>query len=255
MSAEQYMSLAAFYDRLTDDVAYSARAAYLHGLLQSFSHKPTRSLLDLACGSGSLTLELAALGYDMIGVDLSSEMLAMAMEKPTDSDILWLCQDMRALDLYDTVDAAVCTLDSINHLLTTADIRKVLQRLRLFVGPHGLFIFDVNTPYKHRVELGDNDYIYELDDVVCCWRNRYTPRTGVVDMQLDLFVEQDGVYDRMTDYIRERAYSRRTLESLLCKEGFEVLAVYKDMTHDEAGDSDSRWVFVARNTREEQDYE
>ena len=255
MSCEQYASLAAFYDRLTDDVAYRDRAAYLHGLLQAFSSKPVHSLLDLACGSGSLTLEFAALGYDMIGVDLSPEMLALAMEKESTGDILWLCQDMRALDLFDTVDAAVCTLDSINHLLTTADIREVFRRLRLFIGPHGLFVFDVNTPYKHREELGDNDYIYELDDVVCCWRNRYTPRTGVVDMQLDLFVEQDGVYDRMTDYIRERAYSRRTLEDALRKEGFEVLAVYNDMTRDQAGDTDSRWVFVARNTREEQDYE
>lgn len=255
MSCEQYASLAAFYDRLTDDVAYSDRAAYLHGLLHDFSLKVPRSLLDLACGSGSLTVELGALGYDMTGVDLSADMLALAMEKEADGSVLWLCQDMRALDLFDTVDAAVCTLDSINHLLTVGDIREVLKRLRLFIGPHGLFIFDVNTPYKHREELGDNDYIYELDDVVCCWRNRYFPRNGVVDMQLDLFVERDGVYERMTDYIRERAYSRRTLEDALRKEGFEVLAVYNDMTRNEASDSDSRWVFVARNTREEKDYE
>ena len=255
MACEQYASLAAFYDRLTDDVAYTDRATYLHGLLRDFSAKAPHSLLDLACGSGSLTVELAALGYDMTGVDLSTDMLALAMEKETDSDILWLCQDMRDLDLYDTVDAAVCTLDSINHLLTVSDIREVLERLRLFIGPHGLFVFDVNTPYNHREELGDNDYIYELDDVVCCWRNRYTPRNAVVDMQLDLFVEQNGSYERMTDYIRERAYSRRTLENVLRKTGFEVLAVYNDMTRDEADDGNSRWVFVAQNTREEQDYE
>lgn len=136
---------------------------------------------------------------------------------------------MRCLDLYGTVEGAVCVLDSLNHLLRTADIRAVLRRLRLFLEPGGLFVFDVNTPYKHRVVLGDNAFVLEDEDVVCVWRNRYIPRTCEVAMTLDFFVPAgEGRYDRLTDEVRERAYAGTTMRRLLEEEGFETLAVYGD---------------------------
>ncbi len=242
----EYVALAAVYDRLmaTD---YEARADYLLSLFACYG-QPPRTLLDVACGSGSLTAALIARGVDVIGVDLSEDMLDLAREKCPEA--LLLCQDMRQLDLYDVVDGAVCTLDSFNHLASTADIGAVLARLRLFVAPGGLLIFDVNTPHKHREVLGDNAFVLEDDDVLCAWQNRFDSRTCTVTMDLDFFIENDdGTYTRTSDTVRERAYTLATWNKLLTAAGFEMLAVLDDMTNDPPCDTTERWVFVAKNTR------
>lgn len=241
-----YTSLSTVYDRLME-VDYAARAEYLLSLFARHGGK-SGMLLDLACGSGTLTVELLRRGRDMIAVDGSEEMLALAAEKAPGA--LLLCQDMRELDLYGTVDGAVCTLDSFNHLLTTADIVEVLQRLRLFIEPGGLLIFDVNTPYKHREVLANNTFVYELDDVFCVWQNRLLPRTGEVRMLLDIFEETaDGRYERLQDEIAERAYSERTWRGMLAEAQFTPLALYGDMTTEPPAAEEQRWVFVARNDR------
>lgn len=251
MAANEYAAFAAFYDRLTGDVDYAGLAAYLREIFLRHQGAVPRTLLDLACGSGSLSLELAA-DAEVIGVDGSEDMLALAGEKAARAgrSLLFLRQDMRCLDLYGTVEGAVCVLDSLNHLLRTADIRAVLRRLRLFLEPGGLFVFDVNTPYKHRVVLGDNAFVLEDEDVVCVWRNRYIPRTCEVAMTLDFFVPAgEGRYDRLTDEVRERAYAGPTLRRLLEEEGFETLAVYGDRSFLTPGPEAERLVFVVRNTR------
>ena len=245
-----YQEFASFYDQLTTDVEYPARAKYILSLFEQFQGCKPSSLLDVGCGSGSLTAELARYGMDMTGVDISTDMLAIAAEKATNIgvDILYLCQDMRELDLYGTVSGAVCTLDSLNHLLHTADLQMFLQRLRLFLEPGGLFIFDVNTPYKHSVVLGNNAFVFEEDHFICIWRNRFISRTCEVEMLLDFFVESDegGQYERLSDQVRERAYSRRTWESLLHINGFSVDAVYADMTREAPPKNCERWIFVTR---------
>ena len=193
-------------------------------------------------------MELAIRGVDMIGVDMSDNMLAMAADKSAENglDILFLRQDMRELDLYGTVSGAVCTLDSLNHLLHTADLSAVFRRLRLFIEPGGLFVFDVNTPYKHRAVLGDNDFVFEEEEILCTWRNRFIERTCEVEMLLDFFVDTGGMYRRLSDTVRERAYARRTLDKLLAEHGFSVEAVYADMTTQPPGETCERWVFVTR---------
>ncbi len=242
-----YRDFSAFYDLLMQDVDYAARAEYILSLLEKFDKRPA-SVLDIACGSGSLCAELVRRGVDVVGVDASAEMLAKAAEKLPNA--LWLCQDMRELDLYGTVDAAVCSLDSLNHLCRTADVRRVFQRARLFVEPGGLLIFDVNTPYKHREVLADRSFVMEEENVVCVWRNRYLPRSGEVEMLLDFFAEDaDGRYERYMDTVRERAYSERTLRRLLAETGWEVLAVYEDMTELPPRQDSQRTVWVARSTR------
>ena len=247
-----YQGLAAYYDRLMQ-TDYAARADYLLSLFKLHGAAP-RSLLDLACGSGQLTAELAARGLDMTGVDASAEMLSLATERVPE-EVLLLCQPMQALDLYDTVDGCVCTMDGFNHLIRTADIAATLMRLRLFIAPGGLLIFDVNTPYKHRVLLGDRDFVLEDDGLLCAWQNRCTPRTGEVRMTLDFFEEQpDGTYIRTGDEIRERAYTLPTWRRLLADAGFETVAVYDDMTAAPATDDAERWVIVARNTRPADEY-
>lgn len=242
-----YQAFSEFYDRLMQDVDYAARAEYLLSLFEKHGNKPA-SVLDVACGSGSLCAELAQRGVDTIGVDASETMLAKAAAKLPDA--LWLCQDMREMDLYGTVDGAVCILDSLNHLCRTADVAQVFRRTRLFVEPGGLFIFDVNTPYKHREVLADRSFVAEEEDVLCVWRNRYLPRSNEVEILLDFFVEQeDGRYERYWDTVRERAYSERTLRRLLEETGWETLAVYEDMTEQPPTTECQRMVFVARSTR------
>ena len=243
-----YGDFAAFYDALTEDVDYAAWADYL---LAAFSrHGGTvHTVLDLACGSGSLAMELSHRGLEVIGVDGSADMLAVAREKAAEdgTDILYLCQDMRRLDLYGTVDGAVCMLDSLNHILSTADLAEIFRRLGLFIAPDGLLVFDVNTPHKHAVTLGDNAFVFEEDEFMCVWRNRYLPARQEVAMELDFFLEEDGVYHRYTDRVRERAYSLPTWKKLLAAAGFDLLAVYGERTFETPSDDADRWVLVARN--------
>lgn len=243
-----YSSLAMVYDRLME-VDYSERAEYLLSLFSLHGGK-YGSLLDLACGSGSLTLELTRRGCDMVAVDGSEDMLAAAREKAAENgaDVLWLCQDMIELDLYGTVEGAVCTLDSFNHLPSAAAVEETLRRLSLFVEPKGLLVFDVNTPYKHREVLGDHAFVYEEEDFLCAWRNRYSARDNKVTMWLDIFAEQeDGSYERFEEEIVERAYSLKKWETMLRAAQFTPLAVYGDLTTTTPDEKEERWVIVARN--------
>lgn len=244
----EYAAFAEFYDRLTADVDYPARADYFLKLFDRCGVTPG-SLLDLACGSGTLSLELSARGADVIGVDGSEDMLALAQDKARRAgrSLLFLHQDMRRLDLYGTVDGAVCTLDSLNHLLDTGSLAEIFRRLHLFIAPGGVLLFDVNTPYKHRHILGDNSFVYEEEDFLCVWRNHLIERTCEVEMLLDFFIETpDGRYERLTDRVRERAYSRRTWEQLLEAAGFERLGVFGDGGFDPPVEAEERWVFAAR---------
>ncbi len=243
-----YGDFSAFYDALMTDVDYAARAEYLLRLFDRHGAKP-HSVLDIACGSGSLCAEFQKRGVDIIGVDGSGAMLMRAREK-LGGEALLLEQDMCNLDLYGTVDGAVCTLDSLNHLCRTEQVAEVFRRARLFVEPGGLFLFDVNTVYKHKEVLGDTAFVVEQAGLMCVWRNRYLPRTHEVSMLLDFFTEEaDGSYERYQDTVRERAYSERTLRRLLNETGWETVAVYEDMTTDTPTDICERMVFVARNTR------
>ena len=252
----EYRALGAFYDRLMPQTDYEARADYLLALFARFGACP-HSVLDLACGTGEMTKILAKRGFDMTGVDASADMLMEARDKASGftPEALLLQQDMRALDLRDTVDGAICLQDSLSHLLKTAEIEAVFARLRLFVAPGGLVLFDVNTPYKHREILGNNDFILEADGLVCNWQNLYSEKTGIVDMQLDFFEEQpDGRYARSTDRVRERAYALKTWKKMLENSGFALCAVYADGTFDAPNDTCERWMLVAKNLRPANDY-
>lgn len=245
-----YGSLALVYDRLNTDVDYAAQASYLLALFQRFGQKP-RLLLDLACGSGRLCVEMAQRGLEVIGVDGSPEMLSVARQStPAALPVLYLEQDMPALDLYGTVDGAVCTGDSLNHLCETAQLTEVFRRLSLFVNPGGLLIFDVNTPYKHRCILSDNTFVLEQPGVFCVWRNQFSKRRCEVDMWLDFFLpDEEGRFRRLTDTVRERAYAPATLKRLLRQTGWEILAVFDAGTTAPPRPESERLVFVAKNMR------
>ncbi len=249
-----YSVFARYYDELTANIDYRKRAEYFHAIIRKFKTTKENILLDLACGTGSISEEMAKLGYDVIGVDYSEEMLGMAIEKKFDSGlpIQYLCQDMRSIDMFGTVDVTICALDSINHLSSIDDVRKVFQRVSLFAEPNGLFIFDVNTLYKHREILADNTFTYETDNVYCVWENSLNRNTDEVKMNLEFFERlENGLYSRSSDNFSEKAYSEETLENLLAETGFELIAKYGDDSFDSPAEDTQRIVYTARKIKQE----
>lgn len=244
-----YGDFAYYYDVLTENVDYQKRCEYICSLLAE-NGVSEGILLDLACGTGTLSLMLSERGYDVIGVDGSEEMLTQAQEKKmqTGDDTIFLCQKMQELDLFGTINAAVSTLDSINHVVSEDDVREIFRRVSLFTEDKGIFIFDVNTPYKHREILGDNTFIYDLDQVYCVWQNT-TDENLVTTISLDLFEKDEydeETYYRYSEEFRERAYDLDKIKKWLEEYKFEVVAVYGEMTRDAVKADTQRAVFVAR---------
>ena len=223
-----YDQLAACYDELTGDVAYEQRADYLEKLFRRAA-MPVHTVLDLACGTGTMTWLLTGRGYEMIGVDGSAEMLAVAMEKyGTVGGVppIFLHQSMPRLDLYGTVDAAICCLDSLNYLTRPADVRRTLQRLRLFIAPGGLLIFDVNTPEKFSA-LDGQVFLDETEDTYCVWRTEYSRR--ICTYYMDLFRKgKDGTWRRSLEIHRERCHTVEELTAWLEEASFGKIRIYGD---------------------------
>lgn len=238
-----------FYDALTANVSYDTVSQVLSSLLTRYG-KGRGLLLDLACGTGSVSVRLAKKGYEVIGVDLSPEMLSEAQNKAYSAgqNILFLCQDMTVLDLYGTVDAAVCTLDGLCHLPDEESLQAALRKVSLFMNPGGVFLFDVNSVYKHRAVLGNNTFVYDTDDVYCVWQNTLLPDGVTVQMDLDFFepVSDAGDYVRQSERFTERAYPRETLEAMLKKAGFTVLDVFDGYSGKPAHDTSERLLFAVR---------
>ena len=248
----RYSAFARYYDELTANIDYKKRGEYFHSIIKRFKTTKDNILLDLACGTGSISEVMAGLGYDVIGVDYSEEMLSIAMNKKFDSglDIQYICQDMRELDMYGTVDVTVCALDSINHLAGLDDVKKVFESVAMFSERDGLFIFDVNTPYKHREVLANNTFTYETENVYCVWENTLDDDTLEVSMDLEFFeLEDNGLYSRSSDTLSERAFSEADIERLLDECGFEVLGKYGDDTFELPKADSQRIVYAARCIR------
>lgn len=241
-----YVSFARFYDVLMTDAEYEKRCDYLLQLLKRHNHNPGITL-DLACGTGTLTRLLAQRGIDVYGVDASSEMLSEAMQRACDEnlEILFLKQKMQSLDLYGTINTCICTLDSINHLTDIDDVRKTFDRVGLFMDNGGLFVFDVNTVYKHREVLKDNTFVLENDNVFCVWQNSLQ-KNDIVNISLDFFEEEKGVYYRSSENFCERAYSDKQIRELLVSAGFKVEGVYGDMSFKAPCETEQRAIYVAK---------
>ncbi|MBQ6944299.1 MAG: class I SAM-dependent methyltransferase [Ruminococcus sp.] len=244
-----YSTFARYYDSLTANIDYKKRAGYFHEIIKRYKNTEGTILLDLACGTGSISEEMAKIGYDVIGVDYSDEMLGIALDKKFDSglNIQYLCQDMRKLDLYGSMDITICALDSINHLNSLADVKKVFKNVALFSEPQGLFIFDINTLYKHRNILANNTFTYETDNVFCVWENTLVEDTDEVKMNLEFFeLEENGLYSRTSDSFSEKAYSEESIEELLRECGFELLAKFGDDSFSPPACNSQRIVYAAR---------
>lgn len=240
-----YAAFAEHYDLLTGNIDYDAIAHYYDSLCSRFGGKKG-ILLDLACGTGSLSVKLSQLGYDVIGADASPEMLSVAVSKEH-RGIEYLCQDMTKLDLYGTIDCTVCSLDSINHLKSLDELRQTFAGVSLFSNPGALFMFDVNTQYKHENILSDNTFVYETEDIFCVWENESLGE-GTVLITLDFFTldKKTGLYARTGDEFTETAFAREDIERLLKETGFSVCACYEYPTFQPPNEKSEKLTFTAR---------
>lgn len=247
---DSYIDFARFYDGLMEDARYPERAEYFLKICRRFSHDPGRTL-DLACGTGSLTRELFRRGVDVFGADYSPEMLSIAAERGYESEenIFYICQNMRSLRLPGLLDSCVCTLDSINHLINENDVRRTFKGVARHLNDGGLFVFDVNTPYKHLEVLSDNAFILENDEVFCAWQNTQG-KDLLTTIDLDFFEKDGSRYVRYSESFSERAYTDSALREMLGEAGFEVLAVYGDLSFEPPGEREQRAVYVARRITE-----
>lgn len=242
-----YTDFARFYEALMEDAEYEKRAAYILEICKLFEHE-TGKTLDLACGTGSLSRELFKMGVDIFGVDGSEDMLCEATDKKYEEgiDIPYFQQEMQELELPMQIDTCVCTLDSLNHLTDIDAVQETFNRVGKYMNSGGLFIFDVNTVYKHREVLGNNNFVIEADDIFCAWQN-YLCDDDVVEIDLDFFLKgEDGLYERFSESFEERAYSEEQLTKMLKNAGFEVEVVYGDLSFDSPAPNEERQIFVAR---------
>ena len=268
---EAYSDFAEVYDELMDDTPYEAWCEFLMGVFQRYGvddvsktadsgetaaepmdqnlRQERNTILDLGCGTGTLTELLARRGYDMIGVDNAEGMLRIAMDKRERSglDILYLLQDMREFELYGTVGAVVSVCDSVNYLLTEEDIVQTFERVNNYLYPQGLFIFDFNTVYKYAVMIGEATIAENRENCSFIWENYYDPEEMLNQYDLTLFIRQKGgLYKRYEETHFQRAYSEEQIRSLVKEAGMELLRICDADTGQEPSETTERIHVIAR---------
>ena len=228
---EAYTGFAEVYDVFQDNVPYEEWCAYVTGLLAEYGVSGGL-ILDMGCGTGSLTELLAKAGYDMIGIDNSGEMLQIAMNKSRDSglDILYLQQDMREFELYGTVRAVVSICDSMNYIMEYGDLVQVFRLVNNYLDPKGVFIFDLNTEYKYREMLADYTFAEDREESSFIWNNFYDEEDKVNEYDLTLFVKEGELYRKFEETHYQRAYSLEEIKQAIGEAGMEFVAAYDACT-------------------------
>ena len=245
---EAYTSFARVYDTFMDNVPYKEWADYLGKILKEYGIDDGL-VLDLGCGTGSMTEMLASSGYDMIGVDNAEEMLEIAMEKKVESghDILYLLQDMQEFELYGTVRAVVSVCDSLNYITEEEELEHVFALVNNYLDPQGIFLFDMNTVYKYQTMIGNTTIAENRDEGSFIWENSYDEETGINTYELALFIpREDGLYEKDEEVHYQRAYSLEKIKELIGKAGMELLAVYDAYTLEPPKEDSGRLTFVVR---------
>lgn len=242
-----YQVLSEVYDQM-QEIDYTAFADYYEAVFQKFGCRP-KLVLDLGCGTGNITLELARRGYDMIGLDNSAEMLDVGAQKAKEAgyDILFLQQDMAAFELYGTVGAMVCALDGVNYLTEDGALGAMLSLLHCYLDPGGILIFDINTPYKFRHVLDGRTFIYDCEDAYCAWSSEYDGDENLCYFDLNFFFpDADGRYTRKDEYQQERVYTVDEIKECIKKQGLSCLGVYDALSFDPPQAESERLFFVVQ---------
>ena len=244
---DAYTSFAQVYDLFMDNVPYEEWAAYVRGILTECGIG-SGLVLDLGCGTGSLTECLARAGYDMIGVDSSEDMLEIAMDKRGRSglDILYLLQDMREFELYGTVRAVVSICDSMNYILDYADLVQVFRLVNNYLDPGGIFIFDLNTEYKYEALMGSRTFAEDREDGSFIWYNEYSPEDHINEYDLTLFVREGKLFRRFQETHYQRAYSPAEVRRAAAEAGMEFEACWDAFSRDPVKPDSERMYMVFR---------
>ena len=245
---EAYKDFASVYDMFMDNIDYSAWSDYIVELLNKYGITDGQ-ILELGCGTGTITELLATKGYDMIGLDNSAEMLSVATDKKSESghDILYILQDMCGFELHRSVPGIISVCDSMNYILEEDDLFKVFQRVQEYLNTDGVFIFDLNTIYKYEKALGDNTFAENREEGSFIWENFYDEETQINEYDLTLFIpREDASYQKSEETHYQRAYSLETIEALLVKAGLKFITAYDAFTFDEPKNDSERIYIIAR---------
>jgi len=249
---EIYRGFATMYDELMQDIPYQKWGDYIFECIKKqYKNVKKPLVLDLACGTGNMTIHLSKKGFDMIGVDLSIDMLAAAQQKSYEQGqkILFLAQDMRELDLYGTIDAAVSVCDGLNYILDRADICKVFERVRLFLNPGGIFIFDMNTEYKFKELFAGLSFESTTQSGAACeWDNNYDEVTKINEYRVCFSNnknEQAGKADQFIEVHKQRTYDTEDVIQMLKTCGFEKVSAYHEYTQEPPKPDSIRITYIA----------
>lgn len=257
---EAYTDFAYVYDTFMDETPYEEWSAFLREMIEKYGvSKPVRSkdllqseknlVLDLGCGTGTLTELLADAGYDMIGVDCSADMLELAMEKRQASghEILYLQQDMRELELYSTVGTVISVCDSLNYILKEEELETVFKLVHNYLFPGGIFIFDFNTVYKYAEVIGDTTIAEDREECSFIWDNYYHEEEQINEYEVTVFVkETDSLYRRFTETHYQRGYTVSQMEKLVKEAGLHILLLLDADTHDKVTDTSERVYMIVQ---------
>ena len=245
---EAYTGFASVYDLFMDNIPYRAWCDYVTSLLKEYGVEDGL-VLDLGCGTGKLTRLLAGEGYDMIGVDLSEEMLEVALEHEMEDpkQILYLQQDMREFELYGTVRAIVSICDSMNYLEDYEDLVQVLKLANNYLDPKGVFVFDMNTVYKYREQLGEQTIAENREESSFIWENYFDENEMINEYDLTLFIrEEDGRYSKYEETHYQKAFEIREVLEAVKEAGMELVAVYDAFTREPVKETSDRVYFIVR---------
>ena len=245
---EAYTSFAEVYDTFMDNVPYEEWADYLEERLKEYGVKDGL-VLELGCGTGSMTELLAEKGYDMIGVDNTEDMLEIAMEKRIESghDILYLLQNMQEFELYGTVKAVVSVCDSVNYITEKAELEEVFRLVNNYLDPQGIFIFDFNTEYKYREILGNQVIAEDREECSFIWENYYDHTSMINEYELTLFVqEEDDLYRKYQESHFQKAYTLRDIRSMIEASGLKFVTAYDAYTQKAPMHNSERITVIAR---------
>lgn len=263
---EIYTDFAKVYDELMDNTPYEMWCERLDQLIAAYGvSRPTRDaeglldsernlVVDLGCGTGTLTELLYRKGYDCIGVDNSEEMLGIAMEKKAESgsEILYLHQDMRELDLYSTVGTVISVCDSVNYILEEEELLQVFGLVNNYLYPGGIFIFDFNTDYKYREVIGNTTIAENREDCSFIWENYYDPEEEINEYDLTIFVQEEGeTFRRFTETHLQRGYTIEQMRRLVEQAGMKVLEMMDSDTGEIATQTSERVYIVAKEQQKE----
>jgi len=251
---EAYTSFAEVYDTFMDNVPYEEWADYLEDRLKEYGVKDGL-VLELGCGTGSMTELLAEKGYDMIGVDNSEDMLEIAMEKRIESghDILYLLQNMQEFELYGTVRAIVSVCDCVNYVTEKNELQEVFRLVNNYLDPQGIFIFDFNTEYKYREVLGDQTIAESREDCSFIWDNYYYEEERINEYELNLFIREDAesetegdLYRRFRETHFQRAYTLEEITRIVEESGLQFVTAYEAFTKEPPSKNSERIYVIAR---------